>query len=65
VSFWRQLMGDVRRLMLMDDKVARMEARLDRLESQISNHESRLVQIETAMFGPVPPERLRLPRGEG
>ncbi len=62
MSFWRDLLGDVRRLMLMDDKVARMESKLDRIDAQVANHESRLVQIETALFGPISPDRLRLPR---
>jgi ABC-type cobalamin transport system ATPase subunit len=62
MSFWRDLLGDMRRLMLMDDKLARMEGKLDGVEAQVVNHEGRLIQIETAMFGPVPPDRLRLPR---
>ena len=62
MSFWRDLLGDVRRLMLMDDKVARMEAKLDKVDAQVANHEARLVQIETAIFGPISPDRLRLPR---
>jgi hypothetical protein len=62
MSFWRDLLSDVRRLMLMDDKVARMEARLDRTDAQLANHETRLVQIETVLFGPISPDRLKLPR---
>lgn len=62
MALWRDLVGDVRRLLLLDDKVGRMEAQLDRIDDRVAHHELRLVQLETAMFGPLPPDRLRLPR---
>jgi hypothetical protein len=62
MALWRDLVGDVRRLLLLDDKVGRMEGQLDRIDDRVAHHELRLVQLETAMFGPMPPDRLRLPR---
>jgi hypothetical protein len=62
MALWRDLVGDIRRLLLLDDKVGRMEAQLLRIDDRVAHHEIRLVQLETAMFGPLPPDRLRLPR---
>jgi hypothetical protein len=62
MALWRDLVGDIRRLLLLDDKVQRVEAKLDRTDDRLAHHEARLIQLETALFGPIPPDRLRLPR---
>lgn len=54
MSFLSETLAGIRRLLLMDDKVARMEIKIDEAQQNIYAHELRLVRIETTLFGPLP-----------
>lgn len=52
----------IRQVVLLDDRVTRLEKATDELSADVKHHELRLRQIETLIFGPTHPDNLRLPR---
>jgi hypothetical protein len=52
----------LREVILLDDRVKRLEKDMGDLASDVDSHELRLRQLETLFFGPVPPDQLRIPR---
>ncbi|WP_448585483.1 hypothetical protein [Thermaurantiacus sp.] len=62
MSLWERLLAGARTMALIEDRIDRLERSVDRLRDDVSTQERRLVQLEVIIFGPVPPDTLRLPR---
>lgn len=67
MNFWRDLLGDIKRIAILHDDVRRLETQVDKLNDRVSQHGERLARIE-GMIGWVqstaPPSRPpRLPKG--
>jgi hypothetical protein len=52
----------LRQVVLLDDRVSRLEKTVDRHTADLEHHELRLRQIETLIFGPISPDQLRIKR---
>jgi phage shock protein A len=47
MTFWSDLRDAVRRAILMEDRLERLNAEVDRSSEQLRDHERRLTRIET------------------
>lgn len=47
MTFWSELRHAVRRAILMEDRLERLNAQVDRSSEQLRDHERRLTRIET------------------
>ena len=47
MTFWSELRDAVRRAILMEDRLERLTAEVDRSAEQLRDHERRLTRIET------------------
>jgi len=61
MTFWSELRNAVRRALLMEERLERLNADVDRSSEQLRDHERRLTRIETmieiARARPMPPRR--------
>ena len=62
MSLVADALGALRRVVLLDHRVEQLERDVRGLGHDVRGHERRVQQIETVLFGPVNPDRLRLPR---
>jgi len=62
MSVFGQMLSGVRKIVLIEDRIDRLEKSVDRVRDEVDIHERRVGQLETVIFGPVSPDRLRLPR---
>jgi hypothetical protein len=62
MSLWERMLSGARKMVLVEDRIDRLEKSVDRLRDEVSSQERRLTQIEFIIFGPIPPDRQRLPR---
>ncbi len=47
MSVWAELKSNLRKIILMEDRIARLSDALDSLTDQALDHEKRLIRIET------------------
>ena len=47
MSAWTELRGGIRKVILMQDRIERLSAVAEKLAGQLSDHDRRLVRIET------------------
>lgn len=62
MSLWERMLSGARKMVLVEDRIDRLEKSVDKLRYEVSSQERRLAQIEFIIFGPTPPDNLRLPR---
>jgi hypothetical protein len=62
MSLWERLLAGARTMVLIEDRIDRLEKSVDRLRDEVGAQERRLTQLEFIIFGPTPPDNLRLPR---
>lgn len=62
MSFAERLLSGVKDLIVMRDEIKRLQTAVDRLTVSETNHESRLVRIETIMEVSARRAQNRLPR---
>jgi hypothetical protein len=62
MSLWERMLAGARTMVLIEDRIDRLEKSVDRLRDEIGTQERRLTQLEFIIFGPTPPDHLRLPR---
>ncbi len=62
MSLWKRMLSGARKMVLVEDRIDRLEKSVDKLRDEVSGQERRLAQIEFIIFGPTPPGNLRLPR---
>jgi hypothetical protein len=62
MSLWERLLAGARTMVLIEDRIDRLEKSVDRLRDDIGTQERRLTQLEFIIFGPTRPDNLRLPR---
>lgn len=63
MSWLNDTLSALRQVVLLEHRVSSLERDVDEAQREIATHDRRIQQIETTLFGPVPPDRLRLPRG--
>lgn len=52
----------LRKVVLLDHRVAELEKAMGNAQHEIASHDRRIQQLETVILGPLPPEQLRLRR---
>jgi hypothetical protein len=62
MSLWERMLAGARTMVLIEDRIDRLEKSVDRLRDEVGTQERRLTQLEFIIFGPMPPDTLRLPR---
>jgi chaperonin cofactor prefoldin len=62
MSLWERMLSGARTMVLVEDRIDRLEKSVDKLRDEVSNQERRLAQIEFIIYGPMHPDNLRLPR---
>ena len=62
MSIWQQTLSGVRKMILVEDRIDRLEKAVDKMSDQVGSQERRLGQLEFIIYGPIPPEQLRIPR---
>lgn len=62
MSVWERMLSGARKMVLVEDRIDRLEKSVDRLRDDVSGQERRLAQVEFVIFGPTHPENLKLPR---
>jgi vacuolar-type H+-ATPase subunit D/Vma8 len=62
MSWLNDTLAALRKVVLLDHRVAELERDMRDAQTEIAMHDRRIQQLETVIFGPVPPDRLRLPR---
>jgi hypothetical protein len=62
MNLWERMLSGARKMVLVEDRIDRLEKSVDRLRDEVSSQERRLAQVEFIIFGPTSPDKLRLPR---
>lgn len=62
MSLWERMLSGARTMVLVEDRIDRLEKSVDKLRDEVSNQERRLAQVEFIIYGPTHPDNLRLPR---
>ncbi len=62
MSWLNDTLSALRQVVLLDHRVAELERGMREAQTEIATHDRRIQQLETVIFGPISPDRLRLPR---
>jgi hypothetical protein len=62
MSLWDRMLSGARKMVLVEDRIDRLEKSVDKLRDKVDGQEQRLAQIEFIIFGPMHPDNRRLPR---
>jgi vacuolar-type H+-ATPase subunit D/Vma8 len=62
MSWLNDTLSALRQVVLLEHRVSALESDMREAQSEIAAHDRRVQQLETVIFGPVSPDRLRLPR---
>ena len=62
MSWLKDTLVALRQVILLDHRVAELEKDVRDAQTEIAGHDRRIQQLEILILGPIPPDRLRLPR---
>lgn len=62
MSWLNDTLSALRQVVLLEHRVSDLETDMRDAQREIAGHDRRVQQLETVIFGPVPPDRLGPPR---
>jgi vacuolar-type H+-ATPase subunit D/Vma8 len=62
MTWLNDTLSALRQVVLLEHRVSELEDDMRNAQGEIASHDRRIQQLETVIFGPVSPDRLRLPR---
>jgi hypothetical protein len=62
MSWLTDTLSALRQVVLLEHRVSDLETDMRDAQREIAGHDRRVQQLETVIFGPVPPDRLGPPR---
>jgi vacuolar-type H+-ATPase subunit D/Vma8 len=62
VTWLNDTLSALRQVVLLEHRVSELESDMRNAQGEIAGHDRRVQQLETVIFGPISPDRLRLPR---
>lgn len=63
MSFWERTLSGVRKMVVVEHRIDQLEKAVEKTNTTVHSQGERLAQVEFVIFGPIPPDRLRGPRG--
>jgi hypothetical protein len=62
MSWLNDTLSALRQVVLLEHRVAELEKDMRDAQLNIASQDRRILQLETLILGPMPPDQLRLPR---